>query len=828
MKILILELYLFKRLSLNGTEFIRITPNEPIQLILGTNGSGKSSLIQELTPLPANSNDFLKEGYKSITIEHHGSTYILKSTFSGPQKHSFLKDNEELNPGNTLTVQRDLVKQEFNITPDIHQLMTAQSGFHAMSPIDRRHWFTRLSDVNYDYAISIYLKLKDKSRDVTGALKLAKKRLVSETSKAISQEEQTQLQEQVDELHKFIQHLLELRIPVEEDISTLKYNTTSLEANISKFSNILLKKRTGLSNTNRSVEDIVEEINQSQSLLSVEKILLDKYILDFNKLDETVKALRVTEHNDIETLLIESKLKKNSLDILFNSLKLKLNIESAINSSRAFETVYDTLNTVFTTLPINEDRKYSYQKLNELSEFILNYKGMINGLTSDLNKLSVQKEHQEHKRDNEKIECPACNHIWSKGYDENFYNSICTKIEVIQSNLDEAVIVLLEKETYLEEIKDYSVIYRDYTNTVNNWPILKPLWDYIIESNDIFNNPRKILKVLELFKYDLSIFLKIDNERLEIDRINNLIMLAERTGNESIEQINLKLIEVEEFINSSTDKSRLYNQNISKLTNHKKDIELILDLQSKIENLIADHDKIIKDTHETYRRLAFNDLVRTVQSNLSRKELILSEVKIQKAIIQDLESQIETMEMDSEAYKLLVKELSPTDGLIAQGLLGFIKSFVKQMNGLIKKIWSYQLQIIPCGISDGISVELDYKFPLLVQDKENIVSDVSKGSAAMKEVIDLAFKLTSMKYLGLSDAPIYLDEFAATMDSAHRILALETIKNLMDVTSFSQLFMISHYEASYGSLVNAEICVLCKNNIVIPKDSIFNKHVILS
>jgi ABC-type Mn2+/Zn2+ transport system ATPase subunit len=95
----------------------------------------------------------------------------------------------------------------------------------------------------------------------------------------------------------------------------------------------------------------------------------------------------------------------------------------------------------------------------------------------------------------------------------------------------------------------------------------------------------------------------------------------------------------------------------------------------------------------------------------------------------------------------------------------------------------------------------------------------------MKEIIDLAFKLTAMKYLDLQDYPIFLDEFARGMDSAHRVTSIEAIKSLMESSSSSQLFMISHYENSYSCLVNAQICVICPENIVIPKDAVVNQHV---
>ena len=57
------------RLMIRGTNFLKIKFTEIHQLILGTNGCGKSTIIQELSPLPPAGNDYLKNGYKKIVID---------------------------------------------------------------------------------------------------------------------------------------------------------------------------------------------------------------------------------------------------------------------------------------------------------------------------------------------------------------------------------------------------------------------------------------------------------------------------------------------------------------------------------------------------------------------------------------------------------------------------------------------------------------------------------------------------------------------------------------------------------------------------------------
>ena len=66
-------------------------------------------------------------------------------------------------------------------------------------------------------------------------------------------------------------------------------------------------------------------------------------------------------------------------------------------------------------------------------------------------------------------------------------------------------------------------------------------------------------------------------------------------------------------------------------------------------------------------------------------------------------------------------ELSPVNGLIADQLYGNIKCIVSQMNEIISQIWTYDLEILPCGLESN---DLDYKFPIQVKSASNIVKDI--------------------------------------------------------------------------------------------------------
>lgn len=825
MKYLSLELKGFTRMLLNNVKSFTIEPTEPIQLILGTNGSGKSSLLDALTPLPASQNDFATEGSKAIAIEHQGAVYDLKSVFSNGQKHYFYKNGEDLNPGGTITVQKELVKQHFNITSEIHTLTSGQSRFSTMSSIDRRYWFTKLSDTNYDYAISVYKRLKDRHRDVTGALKLAKNRLVTETAKTITNEEKANLKSQVDELYALCQKLIEYRMPVDKTSQSIEEKAKDLEKRIASLFTTLMKKKKTHPNGGLNLQETTERLLTIESIRQVEQVFIDKFFEEHNELTKTIQTLNETGGKGIDELQAQIDEISKQMNVKQSRKKLNLEFETGYDVETAFNTVYDNLTTVFSSLPENPNKLFNRVALQEASEKITSIKAGMVEMNSNLNKLTVQKDNQEHIKDHDTVDCPQCKHKWSRGFDQIFYDKVLENIEVVQENIDELTVRLMEAQEALDVITNYSDTFKQFSNCVNNWSILKPLWDKILKDELIYRAPRACLGMLEALRHDLTIDIEIEAFRKEYIRVNSIMVMASKLGDANIDKIKTQLEQLDEKMSISTQKIQDCNVESKKLTLYKKDMEDIVSISSDIELLVSSFTMCYHEAIESFRRDALNESIRTVQGVLNQKERVLYEMNLQAGIIKDIEQQITSLELQESAYKALMKQLSPVDGLIAEGLLGFISTFVKHMNVFIKRIWMYPLSVVPCGLSSEGVVELDYKFPLKISDREKPVPDVKQGSTAMKEVTDLAFQITAMKYLGLEDSPLILDEFGASLDAEHRVAAARAIQELMDMRDFTQLFIVSHYEATYGSLTNAQVCVLCSSNIVIPKNAIVNQHV---
>lgn len=830
MKYLYIELNGYKRLSLNGCEKFAMTITETLQLILGTNGSGKSSLLSELSPLPALHTDFSKQGSKIIKIEHNHRLYTLTSTFSPSQKHSFVRDDVgEMNEGGTVTVQRDLVKHQFGIDADVHDLIQGQEMFTSMSPARRKEWFIRLCDTSYDYAIKVYNKLKERQRDAAGAIKLAKRKLVEESEKLIQSDEEERLHKEAKSLHECLNHLLELRKPVEGDLDNLAVSQGQLDELLMKVARSLDNLLAQGEDDGRTLEVLEEQIAQANEERARCHGLMEKHSTDFRANERKIEALQKAEAQTIESLQVDLQNLTGSLQALQAASLVPGHQVRARVALDAFQTVKAPLLDVFSAIPSNREKQFSQQVLQEQKEKLSQLTVLRANLNEKLQEKIAKRRHMEAHKDKPDLTCPSCNHRFSLNYNESAYEQLVRELAELQARLDTEVAPAIKTvEEYLSQVNEYSQLYRQYQGCVQSWPVLAPYWAYLSDNRVVTDEPSSGLHHLSLIERDLLAQLQMEDQREQVAEKEKLLISLKDVGGADLKTL---LVANEEVGRLLTEETMRLQSATSRLSNATAAKTRLISIEALVKRLRADIQtkrNLNKEQIETVRRLEFNNAVRQVQSALATREHVLNTLAMQKGIVEHVGKQIRELEQEEEALSILVKQMSPSEGLIAEGLLGFINNFVHQMNQFIKKIWTYPLVIQPCEVVEGASVDLDYKFPMSVKVASNTVSDVSKGSEGMKEIVNLAYRLIAMKYLGLQDSPLMLDEFAKTFDEAHRSSATTVIKALVEQHSFTQLFLVSHYESSYGALANAEVCVLDGMNITTPKlKGTVNAHVVM-
>jgi DNA repair exonuclease SbcCD ATPase subunit len=828
MKYLYLELHGFKRMALNGLDHFAITFTAPLQIVLGTNGSGKSSLLGEITPYPAQASDFAKDGSKLIRVLHHEEVYTLKSTFAPSQKHSFVKGDVELNEGGTVTVQKELVKHYFGTTADVNDLLLGRELFDRMSPARRKEWFLRLCDTNYDYAIKAYNKLKEKHRDASGALRVAKKRLVQESEKLIDTQEEARLRAETALLHEQLAQLLECRKPVEQDLSALRAEQTQLDVSLTKLALSLQTLAHQQGPAPLSLEDLSARVERAEQARLRATTLIEQLTGYYSKAHTQVEVLQQAEQQTIDQLRA-TVIHQQQRQAHLSAQLIAPPLQDAQLAMRAFQTVKLTLSDLLTTLPENKLKRFGAEALSRARIELAQSAVLKNKLIEQLQAKRAQLAHQDAHKGRSDLQCPKCTHRFSLHYSEESHAALTEQVERLSARLDNELHPAARAlQTYIEDCVQYGQTYRQYIQCTTSWPVLQPYWDYLSQSEFTTQEPSATLRLLNLIDKDLLIQLDLQTITTDVLTKQALIVSLQDVGGADLVSLQAQCAQWACAIELHTEELQSASQDKAHAVQCKQRALDIQHLLTRVTATIQHKRSLNKAEIESLRRTAFNQLIRTLQSALASREHTLSNLTTQKSIVHSFSQQIEDLEKDETAYAVLVKQLSPTEGLIAEGLLGFIKNFVLQMNALIKKVWTYPLVIQTCEVLDDASVDLDYKFAMSVMNADNLISDVSKGSAGMQEIVNLAFKLTAMRYLGLQHSAVYLDEFSAALDASHTTASVYLIKSLLEQQSFSQVFMISHDFAQYGALANAEVCVLNDLNIVVPQTGqAVNRHVVM-
>ena len=839
MKITSLMLDNFKPFQLGGIQRLNIRSLNNILVILAANGYGKSSLLREMKPLPANRSDYEADGKKKVGILHNNSEFILTSDFSNrTSPHSFEMDGVEHNTGGTTAVQLELIEKYIGYTQAIDDIISGFHKFSTMAPGNRR----TLLLVNNPFELGFILE-KHKSANAqvrayqNNLTRLYERKAILETE-FLEQALEDQLRQEEEVLKQTLSMLVgydhrigeQLRI-LETTQSRPTYDPEEVARYIRAVRHRAIQysdvPRQGLSEYLEKIKTTIAEDDTRLTIITsqIQQIAgeLDKYqthIAEGSQKDVIQDLRQMLDQTMCERDGLESQLINNPFDEVL-LVDIDARIAQLIEILQAFSSGSGDLLAPREIQKL-KDRHNRYQQ--KMFEYRLPY------------------EQAVRERDNASLQLQSM-----ASPDDKCVSAVCPLLlefrTFSQSIKADEKLFETRVEKYRHKVVRYELLVRHLGQKIETYEVYLPHLNALTEffrEYGFLKVPLAQLPMIQTLKNNpFLIVTKIKEHVLaskkvhrykavstEIDHLTEKYLRAQKsdvidkqfvqeiidTKKNELESIRLQYTQVDQHLHDKRELVRQiisYQDTLEKLSYYKQQGEMYL------------QDAIRTFDRDTYRdlRKQINDEKVTVALRLNEIGTILRNqetlrVRYQEEVIK----QIEVLEHEKHRMSLIEKALSPNSGIPHQYMVSYLNALLKTMNYFISRVFSYPMELILLKDDDVLT----YKFPIKIGGDVTL-SDINMGSSAQKEMIDITFMLAQMVQLKLSDYGLKIDELDRAFDSHHRQKLLELFSSLVDDGICSQLFLVSHHAVMSQGLSNADNLVLNDANITLP--AIYNTNV---
>lgn len=829
MQIILLRLNGYKRLMRSGIKSFEWTPTKQLMIIVGSNGSGKSSVASELSALPANHRQFIKGGSKDFHCYHNGSLYVLRSSYNhGTGLHSFVRDDVELNTGGTFKIQEDLCFQEFNLTPEYHAILTGRKKFTEMSTAERRKILTKMSVVNLDYAFDVFQTLKTESRSQKGTVDTITRRLVSENHDIPTDADMDLLRTSNKALNNKLNRLFIARQPnIEQGFRDEIEASTALSKLVERAKAILHSyPKVPKGFTANSEESYAQE----KQLIAGQCAAVSAVI---NRMAEELESLRGSstaefevspdQINDLEKEIADLEKQVELDDVAFKQrhpkLPLSMDIDLSNNPVERLDGMFDRWMKAVTSFPENESgyisRQGFDQAIQKRGELVQQRRQVDSAYQTANQRLARLKGC-------DLVKCVKCDHEFKPGVDEAEGPKLEEYLVKCAEKIDEIDLVIKQTEEYIEMFNDYRVHVNNFATINHEYSDYSELWDHLAESQIMFRTPKAVLLDAVEWHTTMKLYIVVRQGIRRLESLQARLRTLKEIDSDAVAYTRKRMLELEHSVADKYREQSEVNSFYKAICEGEREIK---DMNREISSILA----MYADWRS--RAVQYTEwlLDKAFEAEISETQLALAEGTRKLNIseqrdnsIRVLENEVTTARESASDLNLLIKSLSPNGGLLGKYLMGFMHGVVSYVNAYIGEVWTYPMEVLPSKVDKD---ELDYNFPLNVSNGAVVAEDISMGSDSQLEMVNFSFCQAMRKFLGLEDFPLFLDEFGRTFDEQHRANLIPFISRLIENGVVSQLFYISHFVSTHGAFSNAEYLVLDPTNITVPTH--YNKNAII-
>jgi DNA repair exonuclease SbcCD ATPase subunit len=841
MRIAGLTLVDYNMLKSSGIEKLSVDFNQDVEIIIGANGSGKSSVLRQLSTTPSVRSVFGDKGNKVLILEHNGTYYRLESDYTKPSSpHLFYEGDSEdnLNVGRTTQTQIELIGHHLGITPLVDDLIMNRFVFPKWTASKRKEF---LMGVNPDQIGFVLTKIKE----IASKIKACKNNIARLQSRKIILEQDlldentviefTEEKQRIsDELSQFQRNLMDIEV----GLRTLPNNTSTVALiDIPAIRQTVRQARYRLAHLPHVDRDDNKRQSARERLLEQLAVCRQRLIEIDEDITKTTQDL-IDHEARYNELSLDGDLKATDETIShLENERDKLNIsrppfEMSVgeleNKNREIAELRDRM-MIFSQLSVTllpmKKRRRREQILSSGRYKQTSWRSRLSDLEMQYDEVS--KRHSIQPRDIPdspcaKDRCPLYSHFMGE------YTTAEDKRKDIFQKIEKGRRKIARLDRLVGGLADYLEQSQPYVAQID-WLISyaqrNPVLHHILREMDILSvlstNPNRIVRQLE-DAYD-----RIDRwhrlKSIMSDLETAYALKSRQISSESHDTI--KLVSV---IDTSRNTLRELRDAIDEVMARKahlerelNDIQTFSDIKNTVLTIQRNHTAMVESAAHNHERSKLTLLHKGVKELMEQKFLRMSEIErtlraqasLRDRYQEEIVSQLTIIEKELKDQQQIETALI---AIPKENMVDFINTLFDQANRLIKMIWTIPLMIKPLSLQDS----LNYDFTVLGDNQtERELSECSEGET---EILSLAINLALRIVLNHMDYPLCLDETGRTMDNRHRDNLVNLLKRLLDDKVISQLFLISHHATIHDNFPHSETLVIREDNILLPER--YNEH----
>ena len=721
-----------------------------IILIIGKNGSGKTTIWEALQPIPLPSYKFIEKEPGFVELEYFHDNLLYKIRIDYPitnsreraQTKAFLTkytsdgDEIELNPNGNIGSYKSALFSEFNLDPNfisLSQLSSEDMGIVSKKPSERKKFVASIVE-----SIEVY---NDIHKTISKRSTIFKSMINSITAKIDTIGNKENLLTQLNALENRLQRLNSERAKLLNEVA-LSQSTIKLTDPDGSIQNIYKSVSDNLYSIHQQLkgyEIYISNIEKSFNTTSLDKLtalhktLSDKaYVLsvDIDKANEDIQTLLLSKEEEAKYIQIKTA-KVNSLQAEFNFDYIKQRIELIKNSIKQCEGIFEKLN-------IPKDN------ILTKDEFIHG----VNIMTDIKDAISVVKSFADESRLNTALKYLKCG---LTSVDE--YNSTKQTLESL----------ITMRNTHIREIERYSGMLdyvkelekRPSTCSIDECPFIKKSLECSKLKPE--ENIELLYNQIKSVEENISDYQKLLEKIESIMKLEQMISNIIRTINQSASILNKFptgsfLTDTEYFLDNFNSVTMLNDLTDLQANLHYANVfEQYKSYQTELIKLESDY-KVYENKIEIIEEL--NDEISNLSTKLSKIvsdiESKREDIRIQQEAKLELDAKIKSL--DNSIRILREKEVltEKEESLLSQLAtvttnMETIKQEIQKQNVLNSNIENIDKEIRPVSQErDSISYSLkqleEYELELAAyNEKYSVIEIIKKYSSPTKGGIQMLF-----------------------------------------------------------------------------------------